>query len=195
MTLPGRTLLTFLTMRKIPATLLLVLAALPAAANDTPRGGEFSATASVNTKQGTRSMSFNVVVSNPMSREEAQPLKKVLEEGGQQALLNAIRGAQRGRIRLGGFEYPIDLVVAEKVQDGERYSVVTARSLKYEEVQEGRASLNHPFTVIVFDVPEFGKGDGRIYTQAALSVDGEGHVKAEQYEGQPGTLKDVKRLK
>jgi hypothetical protein len=182
-------------MRTVARALVFALAAATAFAQDIPKGGEFTANASVTTSQGTRSMSFNVIVSNPMSREEAQPLKKVLEEGGQQALVGAIRGAQRGRIRLGGFEYPIDLVVAEKVGSTDRFFVVTARNLKYEEVQEGRDSLNHPFTVIVFDVPDFGKGDGRIYTQAALSVDADGTVKAAQYDGSPGTLKGVQRLK
>ncbi len=191
-----RVLLTFRPMLTTIRTLAMVLLAAPlAAAEPPPKGGEFGATATVNTKQGTRSMSFDVVVTSPMSVEQARPLKRVLGEGGQQALLNSIRGAGRGRIRLGGFEYPIDLVVAEKVKDSDRYVVVTARALKYEEVNEGRGSLEHPFTVIVFDVPDIGKGEGFIYTQAALSVDVEGHVQADQYEGQPGTLKDVRRIK
>ena len=140
-------------------------------------------------------MGFDVVVTKPMTIEQAQRLKRTLEEGGQHALLSAIRGGSRGRIRLGGYEYPVDLVVVEPIKDGDRYYVVTARPLKYEEVQEGRDSLDHPFTVIVFDVPAWGKGDGHIYTQAALFIDEEGHVRADQYEGRVGTLKDVKRLK
>ncbi len=183
-------------MRNILRAIALIVAAAPAAATEPAQaGGEFGATATVSTRQGTRSMAFDIVVASPMSLEQAQPLKKVLEEGGQQALLNAIRGAGRGRIRLGGYEYPVDLVVAEKTRDGNRYIVVTARTLRYEEVQEGRDSMDHPFTVIVFEVPGFGRGDGRIYTRAALSVDADGHVKADQYDGHPGTLKDVRRIK
>src|SRR4029077_10398102 len=125
----------------------------------------------------------------------ALPLKKILAEGGQNALMNTIRGSGHGRLRLGGLEYPIDLVIAEKTKDGEKYVVVTARPLKFEEVQEGRPSLDHPFTVMVFDVPGFGKGTGKIFTKAALYVDDAGHVQAEQYEHDPGILKDVKRLK
>jgi hypothetical protein len=170
-----------------------LLAASLRAAN--PGAGEFSATANMQTKQGSRNMSFQLVVTNPMTMEEAQPLKEVLARGGQQALLNAIRGSGRGRIRLGGFEYPVDLVVVETDRDATRYYVVTARALKHEEVSEGRESLNHPFSVFVLNVPGMGSGDGRIYTQAALSIDEQGHVRAEQYEGEPGTLRDVKRLK
>ena len=182
-------------MKTIARSVVFALVAAAAAAQDTPKGGEFTATATVTSSQGTRSLGFDVVVTSPLSIEQALPLKKILAEGGQNALMNTIRGSGRGRIRLGGLEYPIDLVVAEKMKDADRYVVVTARPLKFEEVQEGRPSLDHPFTVMVFDVPGFGKGTGHIFTKAALYVDDEGHTRAEQYEHDPGTLKDVKRLK
>jgi hypothetical protein len=176
--------------------LLLVLAGVCAAgAGPVPKRGEFSATASVETKTGTRSMGFTLVVTNPMAMEDTAPLKEILAKGGQQALLNAIRGGGRGKISLGSFEYPVDLVVVEPQSDGVRYYVVTGRALQYEEVNEGRDSMDHPFSVFVVNVPGFGMGDGRIYTKAALSVDDEGHVRAEQYDARPGTLKNVKRLK
>ena len=174
---------------------VVAVAALAPAAGPARATGEFSATASVTTKQGTRSMGFNLVVSNPMTMEQAEPLKEVLARGGQQALLNAIKGAGRGKIRLGGFEYPVDLVVVEPAGDATRYFVVTSRPLKYEEVNLGLESLDHPFSVFVVNVPSMGTGDGRIYTKAALSIDEQGHVRADQYDGEPGTLRDVKRLK
>lgn len=183
-------------MKTILRPFLFVLAAAAVlGAGSNPRGGQFSATATVTTREGTRSMGFNLVVTNPMSMEDTAPLKELLAKGGQQAALNAIRGGGRGRIQLGGFEYPVDLVVDEKTSAGDRYYVVTARALQYEETTEGRSSVNFPFTVFVVNVPGFGTGDGRIYTRAALSVDDQGHVKAEQYDGKPGVLKDVKRLK
>jgi hypothetical protein len=175
--------------------LLLLVAVCVAGAGPVPKKGEFSATARVETYTRTRSMGFTLVVTNAMSMEDTAPLKEILAKGGQQALLNAIRGGGRGKISLGSFEYPVDLVVVEPQSDGVRYYVVTGRSLQYEEVNEGRDSMDHPFSVFVVNVPGFGTGDGRIYTKAALSIDEEGHVRAEQFGGQPGTLKDVKRLK
>jgi hypothetical protein len=174
---------------------LFAVAAVGGGAGPARVTGEFSATASIDTKQGTRSMGFDLVVTNPITMEQAEPLKDVLAHGGQQALLTSIRGGGRGRIRLGGLEYPVDLVVVEPAGDTTRFYVVTARPLKYEEVNEGRPSLDHPFTVFVVNVPGMGTGDGRIYTHAALSIDEEGHVRADQYDGRPGTLRDVKRLK
>jgi hypothetical protein len=184
------------TMRALAVALFAALLAVPIrAAEKPPAGGEFTATATVETKQGTRGMSFTVVAERPMSREEAQPLKRVLADGGQQALANAIRGARRGRVKLGGMESPLDLVVAEPGKDGERYVVVTARPLRYEETAEGSASLDHPFTVFVFEVPGFGSGTGSIYTRAALSIGEDGRVQVDQYDGKPGALKDVRRVR
>lgn len=173
-----------------------VLAAVAALASGVTKPAQFSATATVETKAGTRSMPFNLVVTAPMTMEEAHPLKEVLEKGGQQALANAIRGAGRGKIQLGAFEYPIDLVVAEPASGGGvRYYVVSTRAMNYDEVNSGTSLTTHPFSVFVVNVPGFGMGDGRIFTRAALSIDDEGHVRAEQFEGRPGTIKDVRRLK
>lgn len=182
-------------MKAIFRPLLLVFAAVSVLGAGPSKGGEFSATASVNTNTGTRSMGFTLAVTNPMAMEDTKPWKEILARGGQQALLNAIRGGGRGKIKLGGFEYPVHLVVDEKTSDGDRFYVVTGRPLQYEEVNEGRDSMNHPFSVFVVNVPGFGNGDGRIDTKAALSVDEEGQVRAKQHGGKTGMLKDVKRLK
>ncbi len=156
--------------------------------------GEFSATASIGTPSGTRSMAFDVVVSSPRSLGEVLPLKRVLEDGGQQALVNAIRGSGQGQVKLGALVYPIDLVMAEKIEDGWRYLVVTTRPIKYTESEEdGGASLDYPFSVFAFDWTDFGSSDGTIYTKAALSIDPDGHVQVTQYDGDPGTLRDIRR--
>ena len=164
-----------------------------AAFGEEPAPKQFTATAEMTTSQGTRSMPLTVVINRPISAEEALPLRKALESGGQQALLAAIQGGNRGRLSLGSLEYPLDLVVAEPVSGGLRYAVVTTRSLRVEEVNEGRPSLDYPFTVAVFDVPEFGSGQGELYPRAALSIDADGRVRIERYDERPGLLKNIRR--
>jgi hypothetical protein len=155
--------------------------------------GEFTATAEIETGSGTRSLEMKIVVSSLMTREEAKPFKRLLKDRGQWGLATAIRGGSRGTFRLGALDYPIDLVVAEKILDGYRYFVVTTRPLEFEEVRQGKGSLDNPFTVAVFDVPGSGSGQGQLFTRAALSIDADGHVRAEQYKKRTGTLKDVTR--
>ena len=163
------------------------------AAPDKGPAGEFTATARVQTPSGSRTMGVQIFVQRPMTVEQAQPLKKVLADGGQQALLAAIQGGNRGHFRFGAMDYPIDLVVAQETRDGFKYVIVTARPLKYEEVNEGRESLEHPFTVVTFEAPSFGSGEGEVYTKAALQVEQDGWVRVYEYGRDPGTLKDVKR--
>jgi hypothetical protein len=153
---------------------------------------EFSATAEVTTSQGTRSMPVTLIVARPLSAAQARPLKKVLEAGGQQALMASIRGGNRGRLSLGGIEAPLDLVIAEPAAGATQYVVVTTRNLKFEEVNENRETLDYPFTVVVFSVPEFGSGEGQLYLHCALSINENGRVRVEHYEDQPGTLKDIR---
>jgi len=153
---------------------------------------EFSATAEVTTSQGTRSMPVTLIVSRPLSAEQARPLKKVLEAGGQQALMASIRGGNRGRLSLGGIETPLDLVVAAPAEGATQYVVVTTRNLKFEEVNENRETLDYPFSVVVFSVPEFGSGEGQLYLHCALSINENGRVRVEHYEDQPGRLKDIR---
>jgi hypothetical protein len=187
-----------MTSRDVPkgmtAALLALLAAGVALADGSP-DGEFSATASIETPSGTRTMAFDVVVSNPRSLADVAPLKKILANGGQQALANAIRGGNQGQIRLGALVYPVDLVLAEKIQDGWRYFIVTTRPIRDTEADEnGGASLDYPFAVFGFDATDFDSGDGVIYTRAALSIDPDGHLHVAQYGGQPGTLTDISRI-
>ena len=177
--------------------MLFVFAAASAIAQDVREArGEWSATASITTRQGTRSMPVRIVVTNPLSPQQAMPLKDVLEHGGQQALLNAIRGGGRGTLRLGGMEYPLDLVVAQPTDDGFRYVIVTARQIKYEETVDPnfQGSLDYPFGILVFDSPGVHTSTGMVFTKGALSISDEGRPQASQYDGQPGTLKDVKRV-
>jgi hypothetical protein len=180
---------------RLLAAVLLALPGfrLPARADDgdAPPTGQFNATAKVDTSMGTRQMGFSIVVSRPMTRAQALPYKKVLENGGQAALLAVLRQTEMGQFQLGAIAYPINLIVAEKVDDGFRYFVVTARNFDVGEVDNDSASLDYPFAVAIFDVPDFGSGDGSIYPKAALSIDADGHVQAQGYNGVSGTLEDV----
>jgi hypothetical protein len=181
------------TMKRLTAVFLFLTAATLRGAD---ARGEWSATASITTRQGSRSMPVRIVVTNPLSPQQAMPLKDVLEHGGQQALLNAIRGGGRGTLRLGGMEYPLDLVVAQPTEDGFRYVIVTARQIKYEETVDPShaGSLDYPFGILVFDSPGIHTSTGMVFTRGALSISDEGRPQASQYDGEPGTLKDVKRV-
>lgn len=170
-----------------------VLAAitLPTAGWENPPTTQFTATAVMTTSQGTRSMPVTFIVRNYTSMDRARSLEEVLANGGQGALLATLKGMNNGRIRLGALEMPVSLVAAEEIRDGYRYFFITARRLHVEEVNSSSPSLDYPFGVAVFELGDFGTGDGEIYPAAAIRIDDEGSVVIQEYDGEPGRLKDV----
>ncbi len=186
-------------MKKRPVTrraLLFSLALIVGATlvfADHPASGRFDTVMEVTSSQGTRSMPVTIEVVRPMSLDEALSLRKVLETAGQQALANAIRGSQRGRLLLGAVAFPLDIVVAEKTDDGWSYIVVTARDLRWNEIQLHESSAEYPFAVAEFEVSGFGRGSGTLTPRASLSIGDDGLVSVASYEGEAGKLKDVKR--
>ena len=177
-------------MNALLAAWVLTLAGIAAAAGP---AGEFTAVARVETADGTRSMPCTIAVTRPIPYAEVAPLRNVLEQGGQQAVLAAIRGESRGTLSLGGIEYPLNLVIYEPKGRGFRYVVVASRPIRYEESERQDSSLDYPFTVIVFEEPEVGLGEGQLCPRAALEIDGEGHVRAVAYKERMGVLKDIRR--
>jgi hypothetical protein len=178
---------------KSPALAFLLLSSLGRIAGAADPAGEFTATARVETRSGTRSTACTIIVNRPIPYEEAAPLRKLLEEGGQQAVRTAILGGSRGQLSLGGITYPLDLVIFEPKGRGFRYVVVTSRPIRWEESELGEPSLDYPFTVLVFEEPQVGLGEGQICPRAALEIDEDGHVRAVAHEGRMGVLKEIRR--
>lgn len=180
-------------MKKLTTATTLVCAVLllsiPAVA-DGP-GGSFTATAVMSDSMGTRSMPMTLVANRFTSVEQSKHLGEVLEQGGQGALQAALTGRSDGQMMLGALQMPVALVVVEEQDDGYRYLFLTPRAIKVEETTLGEASLDYPFGVAVFEVDDFGDGGGRLHVEAALSIDADGHIEVDDYDGEDGHLDDV----
>jgi len=177
----------------------LVLLALSASLTGEVRAGEpgatgrFDAVVEVSGSQGTRSMNVTIEVVSPMTRQEAEGLRDVLKNGGQEALAGVARNSARGNLLLGGVSFPLGIVAVERSGDAWRFVVVTARNFRWDEVQLEEASVNFPFAVADFEVPDMGSGSGRLVPKAALSIDESGKVFVDRFEGESGRLKDIRR--
>lgn len=157
-------------------------------------GRQFTATAVVTNSMGTRSMPMTLVANRFTSVEQSKHLGGVLEQGGQGALQAALTGRSDGQLILGALQMPVALVVVEEHDGGYRYLFLTPRAIKVEETTLGEASLDYPFGIAVFDVDDFGDGEGRLHVKAALSIDADGHIEIDDYDGQDGRLEDVSLL-
>ena len=172
--------------------MVLLLVGLASGAAAQRPATRFEAVAEVSGKQGTRSMPVSFSVDRAMTFEDAVRYREVLKSGGQTALLDVIRQHVCGRILLGAQELPLNLIFAEKTSDGWKYVVVTARNFHIDEVQLQTESLDYPFGVAVFTVPDGRRGEGQLLTRATLAIGADGRATAAGYEGQTGRLKDIK---
>ena len=180
-------------MSAVAALLSIVFVATPVFADEP--GREFSATAVVRGSQGTRRMPVTFIANRFTSVEQAKQLAEVLEQGGQQALLSALSGRNDGRLRLGALEMPIALVVAEPQGKGYRYLFLTPRRMQVEETTFGEESLDYPFGIAEFVTDTFGRGEGSLHVAAALSIDADGHVEIEDYDGVDGSFDDLQKVR
>jgi len=183
------------TARTVFCVLSTLAIAVSAIATDPP-GREFTAQATMTTSQGTSHMPVTLIVARFTSVEDSQRYQDLLATGGQGALLSALRGRSDGRLRLGALEMPLGLVMAEPLDRGYRYVFVTTRRIQVEEVNESLDSLDYPFGVAVFEMDDFGRGDGQVYPQAAISVDpSDQSIEIEEYRGEPGKLSNIKKVR
>ncbi len=157
-------------------------------------GRQFTATAVITDSMGTRSMPMTLIANRFTSVEQSKHLGGILEEGGQGALLAALTGRSDGQIMLGALQMPVALVVVEEHDGGYRYLFLTPRRIRVEETTLGEDSLDYPFGLAVFDVDDFGDGEGRLHVEAALSIDADGHIEIDDYDGEDGRLEDISLL-
>ena len=175
---------------------LLAVAATAAVVYAGEPGREFSAELEAKFRiGGGNRMLVNLVIDRYTSVEEAQQLANVLEQGGQGALLSALKGRFDGRIRLGALDMPVALVVAEPEGRGYRYLFLTARRIDFDERELGKDSLDYPFAIVEFEADRFGRGEGSLHVAAALSIDEYGHVEIEDYDGADGRISRIKQIR
>lgn len=158
-------------------------------------GREFAAEGVGNFKGGGNRINVTFVADRFTSVEEAQQLAGLLEQGGQGALVSALRGRSDGRIRFGALERWVALVVAEPEGRGWRYIFLTPRRFEFHEREFGEESLNYPFGIAIFEVDRFGRGEGTLHMAAALRIDASGHIEIEDYDGEDGRLERIKQVR
>lgn len=159
-------------------------------------GREFTGTAVVDGPNGTRSMPVTLVANRYSTVAEVQKLGEVLANGGQSAVLGAIRYRNDGELRLGAEVRPISLVAAEETSDGHRILFLTGRRIDISEQQLGKDSLDYPFGIAIIEIDSFsGLGEGALHAAGALVIDADGHIEIDDYDGRDGHFRDLRRVR
>jgi hypothetical protein len=172
--------------------IVLAIAALSLIAAATPQGEVYTATAEFESARtlGTNSVPFRLVIDSATPPEEVGGLRDLLVRGGQDLLRSSIRGRNNGRIQLGGFEFPVSLVIVTPLEEGRRILVVTERPFRRTVAGEPMDDA-FPFGMLTLEVNGRGSGEGKILPAAALRIDEKGAVEVDNFTGDPGRLLDV----
>lgn len=149
-------------------------------ARETYTGTVVSYGTGFNTRTVTRT--FTLTINGATTDSEAQEYLSILQSGGQDDLLKAIRKEERGRFSVGS-NVGIDInVVRESVSGGQRrIFAVFERWTQFAEYRGGYRSLDYPFGVIELTIDEAtGKGEGTYI--AAAQIRWKQNKKSKEYE-------------
>lgn len=152
--------------------LFLLAGAGSSSAQDKPRQ-KFTGTVLIygsgfNTRTVTRL--FTLDINGQTSDSQAQNYLGVLQENGQEKLLDAIDNQDLGRFSIGpNVGVPINVVRESTVDGKQRIFVVFKRLKGFGELRGGYRSLDYPFGVIEMYVdPQTGKGEGTYIAAAQI---------------------------
>jgi hypothetical protein len=146
------------------------------------------------------SSTFTLTIDGTTSDAEAQENLSILQTGGQDDLLKAIKKQELGRFSVGA-NVGVDLnVIRESVEGGQRkLFIVFERWTQFAEYRGGYRSLDYPFGVIQLTIDEAsGKGEGTYIAAARIrwkkdKKTSRYQVEVENYATYPAKLMGVTR--
>lgn len=147
----------------------------------------------------TRTSFFTITVNATTPDDRAGQFLKLLQDGGQDKLLDGIKNENLGSFSVDGHLARTINVVRESNVDGKlRLYVVVERWTQFAELRGGYRSLDYPFGFIELYIdPATGKGEGTYIAAAQIRFKKEKqangmHVEIEDFATFPARLLNVK---
>lgn len=144
---------------------------------------------------GGRSTTLDIRIKGQTSDQEVARLVSLLEEKGQDALVDALSNKNLGTIGTTG-TVGVDLVVVRihPTETGKTIRLITIRDMPFFERFFGGRSTNYPFAMAELKVDKQGKGEGTMVVGTKFHVDDAGVLIIETYNEQTLRLLNVRRL-
>lgn len=149
-------------------TMLIVSAGFASAQTETYMGTIISYGSGRNTRTWTNTFTLNI--NGTMSGTEVDRYVSILQEGGQDDLLNAIRKNDLGNFSVGGrLGRQLNAVTIDQVDGKKRIRALFERWLNFSEIRGGYRSLDYPFGYLELLIdPATGRGDGTFIEAAQV---------------------------
>jgi len=181
--------------------LLLVSEAASGAAQDKPKEVYTGAIAWIGGTWTGQMMTttFTLTIGGYTSDQEYEGFRTALQEGGQDALLNAMRKEDKGSFAVTGEVGRVLGIVRAREDEGKRrLFIVFERWLRMAEVRNGYRSEYYPFGVIDLVINPDGKGEGTYIGAAQITwktdkKTGQKHLNIEDFATYPARLMGVER--
>ncbi|GEM_PF-1467622 len=188
---------------RVLTSMVLILAVagswpLPAASSQqTDERKEVFTMVAVPTSGSARiTIDFTMRLNEFTTDQEVMELIEILREGGTDELRRTLEKVEKGKLSPKG-RIGADVAVARvrKTEKGERFIVITARTIPGLEVYVSGRSRDYPFGWFEFEIDEEGKmvDMGTFIMAAKLSFNKEGQFEIESYGMQPYQLTNIKR--
>jgi hypothetical protein len=171
-------------MSKIAITLLAVACLLPTTLSLQAKAQKESYTAMLATNNaGASQVRFNFTITKYATDDEVKQLATILKDQGQDALVEALKKLDAGRINKIG-DTGNQIAIAEKAQSGNGtvITIITARRIAVSELQRSAKHTDYPLGYMTVTLNEKGEGTGKMMTAAKIKFDEKkGHYTLEPY--------------
>jgi hypothetical protein len=171
-------------MSKIAITLSAVACLLPATLTLQAKAQKESYTAMLATNNaGASQVRFNFTITKYATDDEVKQLAKILKDQGQDALVDALKKLDAGRINKVG-DTGNQIAIAEKAKSGNDtvITIITARKITVSELQRSAKHTDYPLGYMTVTLNEKGQGTGKMMTAAKIKFDEKkGHYTLEPY--------------
>lgn len=141
----------------------------------------------------TRTFTLTITGRSPDS--EVTRYVAILAEGGQDALLKAMRDGNLGRFSLGGeLGRQLNVVVETAQSNGDRkLMILFERWMNIYELRYGTRSVDYPFSYIELIVDRNGRGEGAFIPAARIRFNNRNEIEVENFGIYPARLFGVRR--
>jgi hypothetical protein len=126
---------------------------------------------------------FNFTITKYSTDDELKELAAILKDKGEDALIDALKKLDAGRINQLG-DTGNQIAIAEKAQSGKVtvITIITARKISTVELKRKAAHADYPLGYLSVTLKENGEGTGKMMTAAKVKFDKKkGHFQLEPY--------------
>ncbi|HSR66422.1 MAG TPA: hypothetical protein VLU25_00645 [Acidobacteriota bacterium] len=176
--------------------LIVLMGALPlASAAPDQKGEHYTATAvGVRSPVGGRSVPVNIHVDEMTSDGELRELQNLLQEKGEDALLNRLEEVEKGRMgRADEVGIDIAIVRSYETDEGRKLILVGVRDRSIFELRSSSRTNLYPYTWIELTLDEQGRGSGKVAYPARLKFDDQGNLEVKEFGLEFVRLMNVRR--